>query len=119
MLVLVHGFPTSSWDWHAVWPALEARFRVVALDMLGYGLSDKPAGHDYSIFEQADLQEALLGRLGIGACHVLAHDYGDTVVQELLARRVEKKPGVGTFHSVCFLNGGLIPGFHRPRPIQR
>ncbi len=89
----VHGFPTSSWDWHRVWPELVARFRVVAMDMLGFGFSDKPPRHDYSIAEQADLHLALLGELGIERFGVLAHDYGDTVVQELLAREAGASVG--------------------------
>lgn len=116
VLMLIHGFPTSSWDWHLVWPALTERFRLVALDMLGFGLSDKPRRHVYSILEQADIHEALLAELGLEGVHVLAHDYGDTVTQELLARVSEGRPGPS---SVCFLNGGLIPGAHHPRLIQR
>ena len=45
VLVLIHGFPTSSWDWHHLWDDLARDFRVVTLDMLGFGLSDKPRDH--------------------------------------------------------------------------
>jgi pimeloyl-ACP methyl ester carboxylesterase len=121
-LLLVHGFPTASWDWHRVWPALATRFRLVALDMLGFGFSDKPRRHAYSILEQADLQEALLARLGVARAHVLAHDYGDSVAQELLARHLERRasgaPGLA-LESVVFLNGGLFPEAHRPRLGQK
>src|SRR5690606_24530368 len=82
-LLLIHGFPTASWDWSRIWSGLARRFRLIAMDMLGFGFSEKPRPHPYSIFEQADLHEALLAKLGSGACHVLAHDYGDTVAQEL------------------------------------
>ena len=117
-LLLVHGFPTASWDWHRVWPALTERYRVIALDLLGYGFSDKPRRHGYSTSEQADLVEALLARHGVDRSSILAHDYGDTVVQELLARRRE---GRATFEieAVCLLNGGLFYEAIHPRPIQR
>ena len=86
-LLLIHGFPTASWDWHYLWAALAERYQVIACDMLGFGDSAKPRGHAYSLLEQADLQQALLAHLGIGQpVHVLAHDYGDSVAQELLAR---------------------------------
>jgi pimeloyl-ACP methyl ester carboxylesterase len=111
-LVLVHGYPTSSWDWAPVWSELVARYDVIALDMLGFGESAKPRGHRYSIFEQADLQMSLLDTLGVGRFHVLAHDYGVTVAQELLARGAP-------IDSVAFLNGGLFSETHRPRLIQR
>ena len=60
VIFLIHGFPTSSWDWAPIWAALNASYRLVALDMLGFGFSDKPRSHRYSIMEQADLCEALL-----------------------------------------------------------
>jgi pimeloyl-ACP methyl ester carboxylesterase len=116
-LLLLHGYPTSSEDWSRVWDGLAERFDVIAADMLGFGESDKPRGHRYTIGEQADLQLALLDHLGIRACHVLAHDYGDTVGQELLARMRE---GMSVdLLSIAFLNGGLFPETHRARPIQR
>ena len=85
-LLLIHGFPTASWDWEALWPALTERFRVYTLDLIGFGLSAKPKDYGYSIVDQADLCEAYLAGEGVGSYHVLAHDYGDSVAQELLAR---------------------------------
>jgi pimeloyl-ACP methyl ester carboxylesterase len=117
VLLLIHGFPTSSWDWHRAWPDMAARFRLIALDMLGFGLSEKPRRHAYSIAEQAGFHQALLAELGVDRVHVLAHDYGDSVAQELLARSADGEAAAPS--SVCFLNGGLIPGRHHPRPIQR
>ena len=117
-LLCIHGFPSASWDWHKLWPELTARFRVVAPDMLGFGLSAKPRDYAYSLRDQADLHEALLGALGIEAAHVLAHDYGDSVAQELLARQLERGDGL-RLRSVCLLNGGLFPESHRARPSQK
>jgi pimeloyl-ACP methyl ester carboxylesterase len=85
-LVIVHGFPGSSHDFAAVAERLGSGRRVVLLDLLGFGLSDKPASAGYSLFEQADLVEAVLGRLDIGRCVLIAHDMGDTVVAELMYR---------------------------------
>ena len=121
-LVCIHGFPTASWDWHRVWPRLVARFRVVAPDMLGFGFSDKPRRHAYSILEQADLHEALAAGLGLERVHLLAHDYGDSVAQELLARREDRRcSGAAGLEilSCCLLNGGLFPEVHRARLIQK
>jgi pimeloyl-ACP methyl ester carboxylesterase len=121
-LLCIHGFPTASWDWHRVWPELRKHHRLIAADMIGFGLSAKPVEHDYSIFDQATLHEELLASLGITRCHVLAHDYGDTVAQELLARYEERREGAGALPellSICFLNGGLFPESHRARLAQR
>jgi pimeloyl-ACP methyl ester carboxylesterase len=117
-IVLLHGFPTSSWDWWKVWPALNRHYRLVALDLLGFGFSAKPNPHDYRIIEQANLCEALWEHLQLVEFHVLAHDYGDTVAQELLARQ-NRGEGVGRWRSCMFLNGGLFPETHRAVLAQR
>lgn len=81
-LLLLHGFPTASWDWHYLWGPLAQRFRVIACDMLGFGDSAKPVDHVYSLMEQADLQQALLAELRVDQpVHLLAHDYGGSVAQ--------------------------------------
>ncbi|HBX56668.1 alpha/beta fold hydrolase [Pseudomonas sp. UBA2684] len=116
-LLLIHGFPTASWDWHYLWQALAQRYRVIACDMLGFGDSAKPRGHAYSLLEQADLQQALLAHLGVdGPLHVLAHDYGDSVAQELLARHHQGRIQLA---SCVFLNGGLFPETHHPVLVQK
>lgn len=121
-VVCVHGFPTASWDWHRIWDRLAGRFRVITPDMLGFGFSDKPRDHAYSIHEQASLHEALLSHLGVARVHVLAHDYGDSVAQELLARSEDRRrsgaPGL-LVESAVFLNGGLFPEQHRPILVQK
>ncbi|MGH8454189.1 MAG: alpha/beta fold hydrolase [Nevskiales bacterium] len=121
-LLLIHGFPTASWDWRPIWATLAARYRLIAPDMIGFGFSAKPRDYPYSILDQADLYEGLLESLGVKQVHVLAHDYGDTVAQELLARhnarQADGKPGL-KLRSVCFLNGGLFPEAHRPRLVQK
>lgn len=118
VLLLIHGFPTASWDWEALWPALTQRWRVLALDMIGFGFSAKPRGYRYSIADQADLHEAFLRLHGVREYHVLAHDYGDTVTQELMARQADagERPRLA---SVALLNGGLFPETHRPLLTQK
>lgn len=121
--VLLHGFPTCSWDWRAVWPGISAEREVLALDFPGFGLSSKPPEADYAIAAQADRVEAVLASEAIDRVHLLAHDYGDTVAQELLARDLERAGagdgGAPRFLSACFLNGGLFPEANRPLAIQK
>lgn len=122
-LLCIHGFPTASWDWHAVWPGLRERFaRVIAPDMIGFGWSAKPRNYDYRIADQADIHENLLREQGISRVHILAHDYGDTVAQELLARDAQRRADRDdslVIESVCLLNGGLFPETHRARVVQK
>jgi pimeloyl-ACP methyl ester carboxylesterase len=117
----LHGFPTSPISRPAQLPILSdsgspAR-RDVTLDFLGFGASAKPRGHDYRITEQASLVEAVWRAHGVTRTALVAHDYGVTVAQELLARRAEGALGV-ELTQVAFLNGGLFPHLHRPVKIQ-
>lgn len=117
MLTLLHGFPSSSHDWWKVAPALAAGHTVLAPDFLGFGASEKPSEHEYSLHEQADLVEALWAREGVTATSILAHDYAVSVTQELLARRAQGDLAVELL-AAHLLNGGLYPELHRPQPTQ-
>lgn len=87
-LLVLHGFPTSSYDYTAVLEGLRAGRRVLLLDFLGYGLSDKP-DQAYTMALQADMAAAFVADLGVERVALLTHDMGDTVGGELLARRAE------------------------------
>jgi pimeloyl-ACP methyl ester carboxylesterase len=117
VLLLIHGYPTSSWDWQKIWPELAQWYRCITLDMLGFGYSSKPK-QKYLVAQQADIIEALLSHLDVSSTHVLSHDYGDTVAQELLSRQVK---GALSFRmaSLHLLNGGLFPETHHALLIQK
>ena len=117
VLLLIHGYPTASFDWIKLWPALTKTFRCVTLDMLGFGFSTK-APKKYKIKEQATVIEAVMEHLQITHAHVLSHDYGDTVAQELMARQLEGNLAF-RMESMHLLNGGLFPETHRALPIQK
>jgi len=114
-LTLLHGFPTSSWDWAKVATALEQRSRVLCFDFLGFGDSDKPRRHSYSIAEQADVTEALWHHFAIAETVLVGHDYGATVAQELLARERTS----ARISSVILLNAAVYVRLARPLFIQR
>lgn len=101
-----------------MWPALSSRWSLHAIDMLGFGLSDKPADFSYSVSASADQWEALCAARGLSEVHVLAHDYGDTVAQELLARQLERRLPFA-IRSIVFLNGGLFTEATHPLRVQR
>lgn len=113
VLVLLHGFPASSFEWAALEAPLAEHHTVVTFDFLGYGASDKPPGHRYSVFEQADLTQRLLADLGLDAVTLVAYDYGAIVATELLARRDAR------IRRCLFLNAGLFADQYRPRLAQR
>ena len=71
-LILIHGFTASTYVWKTVAPRLaEENFHVVAVDLLGFGFSDKPAWFEYSIAAQARMIERFMDRLGIGRAFAL------------------------------------------------
>ena len=117
VLLFIHGYPTASFDWVKVWPALSSQYRCVTLDMLGFGFSSK-APKKYLIKEQASVINTLLKHLQISRAHILSHDYGDTVAQELLAQHNENTLSF-TIESLHLLNGGLFPETHLALPIQK
>jgi len=88
-VLILHGFPSSSHDWAEIVPRLAPRTRVIAFDLLGYGLSDKPAEGPFSFYAQADLAEAVTRAAGLETCVLVSHDVGQTVAAELMARQEE------------------------------
>jgi pimeloyl-ACP methyl ester carboxylesterase len=117
-LTFLHGFPTCSWDWTPVSDALSPQFRLLMPDFLGYGDSDKPRGHAYTVAEQADIIEALWRDSGVAETGIVAHDFGDTVALELLARQREGRLSARITRMVM-LNGGIYVEAARPLRIQR
>lgn len=85
-LVISHGFPSCSYDYYQVLPILTQRYRVIVHDHLGFGLSDKPLDYSYSLVEQADFALGLWQKLGLKEVHLLGHDYGTSVVTEIIAK---------------------------------
>ena len=117
-ILFLHGFPTSSWDWHKIEALLSAGRKLVFFDFLGYGASDKPSRHRYDLCEQADLAEAVARYASLREAYVVAHDYGSSVAQELLARDAEGSLSF-RLRGVTLLNGGVYPDLHRPVAAQR
>jgi pimeloyl-ACP methyl ester carboxylesterase len=103
----VHGFPSSSYDWRRLL-ATAVEPPALAFDFLGFGLSEKPRDHTYTLAWQADLAEALVDRhLGGGPAFLVAHDMGTSVATELLARDLEGTLGIELAGALLF-NGSIV-----------
>jgi pimeloyl-ACP methyl ester carboxylesterase len=119
VMVILHGYPTCSLDYHKVWPLLTRHHRVVVHDHLGFGLSDKPLKYAYSLIEQADQALQLWQTLGICKATVLAHDYGTSVATELIARDNRGLlPGLG-IEQLILCNGSMHIELSKLRLIQK
>lgn len=114
LIVLLHGYPSSSYDWQGVWPTLAGR-NVLAFDFLGFGLSAKPKLPRYSLLAQADLVERLVGRAEV---IVVAHDMGTSVATELMARDLDGRLGF-QLGAVLLFNGSMIVEKAHLTPAQR
>ncbi|MBT8220479.1 MAG: alpha/beta hydrolase, partial [Bacteroidia bacterium] len=112
-LLLIHGFPESSYSYHAVVDGLLQVFdRIILFDMLGYGFSDKPTeGYTYSLFEQADTVLEVWKHFGVKGGHMLSHDMGDSVATEIVARHENDILPIwfsDGLQSLTFTNGSMV-----------
>ncbi len=112
-VLLLHGFPSSSHDFARLLPLLGDACRAISFDFLGFGLSDKPRSHNYSLFEQADIAEAVAAAHGLKRLNLLCHDMGNSVALELLKR------GSLQVERLIMLNGSVWLEFYRPLLTQR
>lgn len=113
-VVLIHGIPTSSLMWRHIMPQLSMNHRVIAPDLLNYGMSEKPAFADVSINAQSRMVVGLMDALGIRRADVVAHDIGGGVAQLMAVNFPEKIRKLILLDSVCF-DSWPIPEF---RPLQ-
>lgn len=118
LLLLLHGFPSSSYDWRLLLDGERER-NVLAFDFLGFGLSEKPHRRRYSLLWQADLTEELVRRHGDGRpVFVLAHDMGTSVATELMARDLEGRLEM-SLAGILLFNGSMVLERSSPTPAQR
>lgn len=105
-VVLLHGYPSSSYDWRHMFELIGDR-ALTTFDFLGFGLSDKPRDHVYSLSGQADLAEAVVAGFAGSPVVLVAHDMGSSVATELLARDLD---GALSFElaAVLLFNASLV-----------
>ncbi|MCZ6517906.1 MAG: alpha/beta hydrolase [Gammaproteobacteria bacterium] len=111
-VLIVHGFPGSSWDWSRVVPQVAERTRVVVPDMIGQGRSDKPQTgtfeDHYSLFKQADMYEGVAKQEGLTEVMLVIHDMGQSVGSELMKRQQEGTLPFHIRHAIVFDGSTLI-----------
>jgi len=118
LLVLLHGFPSSSYDWRSVLEHLDAGRAVACFDFLGFGLSDKPPDHVYGLGWQADLTAEVIRRAGGGPAYLVAHDMGTSVATELMARELDGSAEVELAGALLF-NGSILLHLASPTTGQK
>ena len=117
-MVILHGYPTSSYDYYKVLPELSKHYRVIIHDHLGFGFSDKPLDYSYSLLDQADLALQLWQLLGVKKVHLLAHDYGTSVATEIIARNNNNELTI-EIENLTLCNGSMHIELSQLRTIQK
>ena len=117
-MVILHGYPTSSYDYYKVLPELSKHYRVIIHDHLGFGFSDKPLDYSYSLLDQADLALQLWQQLGVKKTHLLAHDYGTSVATEIIARNNNHELTI-EIEKLTLCNGSMHIELSQLRTIQK
>ena len=118
LLLFLHGFPSSSYDWR---PLLDLRPRgeaTLCFDFLGFGLSEKPRDHTYTLAWQADAAEELVRRSGAERVFVVGHDMGTSVATELMARDLRGELTMNLAGALLF-NGSMLLHLAKPTPGQK
>ena len=118
VLVVLHGYPTSTYDYYKVLPELTQRYRVIMQDHVGFGFSDKPLDYSYSLIEQADIALQLWKQLGLKKVTLLAHDYGTSVATEILARDNHEQLDI-KIEQLILCNGSMHIELSQLRTIQK
>jgi pimeloyl-ACP methyl ester carboxylesterase len=117
LLLFLHGFPSSSYDWRELFE-LRRGERTLAFDFLGFGLSEKPRDHVYTLAWQADAAEELVRRAGSPPVFVVGHDMGTSVATELMARDLRGELGIEMTGALLF-NGSMLLHLAKPTLGQR
>ncbi|MEP1230324.1 MAG: alpha/beta fold hydrolase [Litorimonas sp.] len=106
-VVLLHGVPTSSWMYRKLIGKLTPNMRVITVDLLGYGSSDKPENEDdiYSSVAHARRVEALLAARGVENYTILMHDMGGLVAWEMLRDAPTKVDGLIVLNTIVDQDG--------------
>jgi pimeloyl-ACP methyl ester carboxylesterase len=112
LLLFLHGFPSSSYDWRKLLELRSDR-AALAFDCLGFGLSEKPPDHVYSLFWQADAAEELLRRAGSPPVFLVGHDMGTSVATELMARDLRGELDLPLRGALLF-NGSMLLHLAKP-----
>ncbi|CAL2093825.1 alpha/beta hydrolase [Tenacibaculum sp. 190524A02b] len=117
VLTILHGYPTSTYDYYKVLATLSEKYRVILHDHLGFGFSDKPLNYSYSLIEQADIALSVWKKLNIKECILLAHDYGTSIATEIIARKNRSQIDI-SIKKLILCNGSMHIELAKLRPIQ-
>jgi haloalkane dehalogenase len=122
-ILMCHGNPTWSFLYRKLILRLQGRFRCVAMDYPGFGLSDRPEGYRYTPAEHAEIVGRLVDHLGLNGFIVMGQDWGGPIGMAVATERAERVAGL-VFMNTWFwrtdrLTMKLFSRVMASRPLQR
>jgi pimeloyl-ACP methyl ester carboxylesterase len=113
LLLFLHGFPSSSYDWRELLALRPEGEATLCFDFLGFGLSEKPRDHEYTLAWQADAAAELVRRAGSPPVFIIGHDMGTSVATELMARDLRGELEMNLTGALLF-NGSMLLHLAKP-----
>lgn len=117
-ILFSHGTPEWSFGWRDLVRGLRDRYRCIAVDHLGFGLSDKPAGADYSVKAHAMQLEKFIEKLQLTDFHIVANDFGLSIALAFAINHPERVQKISIFNGWMWPLGG-DPHYARPAKMMR
>ena len=117
-IAFLHGYPSASFDYYNVLPNLENCFSYIIHDQIGFGLSAKPSNYSYSLIEQAEIAIELWKKLGIKEIHLVSHDYGTSIANEIIVRKLQGFEPV-KIKTITFCNGSMHIELAKLKLVQK
>lgn len=116
VILFVHGTPSWSFEFRDVIRALSDRYRCIAIDHMGFGLSDKPAGYPYTLDQHKRNLRALIDHLQLQHFSMLVHDFGGPIGLAVAAEIPERIDALILANTWCF-SVAEEPEFKRMKTI--
>jgi pimeloyl-ACP methyl ester carboxylesterase len=111
-IVILHGYLSSSYDYHKILPELSKNNRVIIQDLIGFGFSDKLENKYFTIIDQTDYVLELWNILELDNFTLFSHDYGNLITKEILARQNAQSTNID-IKKIYFCNGGIPINHHK------
>jgi len=107
VIVMVHGNPSWSIYWRKIIDLLKGQYRVIAMDHIGCGFSEKPDDYSYTLHQRIEDASSLLSQLGISQFSLLLHDWGGAIGMGLAEKNPQQIKSIVVFNSAAFFSPNI------------
>lgn len=118
VVLFVHGTPSWSFDYRHLIQHLSGSFRCIAIDLMGFGLSDKPKGYDYGTSKHVKVLTQFIDHLQLSDLHLVLHDFGGVIGMAYALDRPKQIQSITMFNSWLW-DASEEPEFQKSAKILR